>query len=85
RQTAPPSLAYAPDTIELEDHVLVYIPEPEEDPVEDPIDYAANDDDDDDESFDDDDDVKEEEEHLALADPTAVASPVMNPVHSAKE
>ncbi|GJV17767.1 putative reverse transcriptase domain-containing protein [Tanacetum coccineum] len=52
RQATPPSPAYAPDHIELEDHVLVYVLEPEEDPEEypeeDPIDYAIDADDDED-------------------------------------
>ncbi|GJU76652.1 hypothetical protein Tco_1273722 [Tanacetum coccineum] len=41
-QTAPPSSDYAPDLIELEDHVPVYVLEPEEDPEEDPVDYAPD-------------------------------------------
>ncbi|GJZ73744.1 hypothetical protein Tco_0637890 [Tanacetum coccineum] len=58
----------------------------EEQPVEDPIDYVADVDDDKDEeedSFEDDDD--DEEEHLAPADSTAVASPTVDLVPSAKE
>ncbi|GKF76417.1 hypothetical protein Tco_0225861, partial [Tanacetum coccineum] len=71
----------------MEDHVSVYVLEAEEDPADDPVDYAADDDDDDDESSDDDDDVEdeEEEEHLAPADPTAVASPVVDPFPFGKE
>ncbi|GKA12578.1 hypothetical protein Tco_0692124 [Tanacetum coccineum] len=99
-QAAPPSPAYVPDPMELEHHVPVYVPElvyPEylvpydvdihvEDPEEDPIDYVVDVDDDEDEeeeSSEDDDD--EEEEHLALADPTAVVSPAVDPVPSAEE
>ncbi|GJX05169.1 hypothetical protein Tco_0191085, partial [Tanacetum coccineum] len=81
-QAAPPSPAYVPDPIELEHHVSVYVPEPVyleylvssnddipvEDPKEDPIDYADDDEDEDDD---------EEEEHLAPADSTAIASPVV--------
>ncbi|GJW75740.1 retrovirus-related pol polyprotein from transposon TNT 1-94 [Tanacetum coccineum] len=52
-QAAPPSPAYTPDPLELEDHVPVYVTEPEEDPEgdseEDPVDYAAD-------AYDDEDD-----------------------------
>ncbi|GKE04418.1 hypothetical protein Tco_1396436 [Tanacetum coccineum] len=60
--------------------------EPEEDPEEDPIDYAANADDDEDkeeESSEDDDD--EEDEHLAPAYSIVVASAAVDPVPSAEE
>ncbi|GJY01400.1 hypothetical protein Tco_0359552 [Tanacetum coccineum] len=65
----------------------------DEDPEEDHVDYPANerdDGDDEDESSDDDDDVgikedEEEEEHLAPADSTAVAFPVVDHVSSAEE
>ncbi|GJY86564.1 reverse transcriptase domain-containing protein [Tanacetum coccineum] len=87
---SPPSPAYAPDPIELEDHVPVYVIEPEEDleedSEEDPVDYAADaydDEDEEEESSKDDDD--EEEENLAPADSTAAASLVMDHVPSAKE
>ncbi|GKD62108.1 hypothetical protein Tco_1299617 [Tanacetum coccineum] len=85
-KAAPPSPDYAPNPIELEDHVPVYVPEPEEDPEEDPVDYAPDTDDDEDEeeeSSEDDDD--EEEEHLAPGDSTAVASPIIDHVPSTKE
>ncbi|GJW76313.1 hypothetical protein Tco_0137995 [Tanacetum coccineum] len=85
-QTAPPSHDYAPDLIELEDHVPVYVLEPEEDPEEDPVDYAPdadNDKDEEEESSKDNDD--KEEEHLAPADSTTVASPAVRPVPSAEE
>nr|GFA24421.1 hypothetical protein [Tanacetum cinerariifolium] len=67
--------------------------DPDEDPEEDPADYPADGgDDDDDESPDDDeeddDDVEEdvnEEEHLAPADSTAVALPVVDHALSAEE
>nr|GEU38575.1 putative reverse transcriptase domain-containing protein [Tanacetum cinerariifolium] len=48
-KAAPPSPAYVPDPIELEDHVPVYVTEPVEDPKDDPIDYTADADDDEDE------------------------------------
>ncbi|GJV74041.1 hypothetical protein Tco_1494036 [Tanacetum coccineum] len=55
-QAAPPSPAYTPDPLELEDHVPVYVTEPEEDPEgdseEDPVDYAADAYDDEDEKED---------------------------------
>ncbi|GJV61470.1 putative RNA-directed DNA polymerase, eukaryota, reverse transcriptase zinc-binding domain protein [Tanacetum coccineum] len=80
-QVAPPSPAYAPDTIELEDHVPMYAPDPEEDleedPDEDPVDYAAD--------ADNDEEEEEGEEHLAPADSTAVASPGVDPIPSAEE
>ncbi|GKB11711.1 hypothetical protein Tco_0845634 [Tanacetum coccineum] len=89
-QAAPPSPVYAPDPIELEDHVPVYVTEPEEDPEgdseEDPVDYAADaydDEDEKEESSEDDDD--EEEENLAPADSTAATSLVVEPVLSTKE
>ncbi|GJW99216.1 uncharacterized mitochondrial protein-like protein [Tanacetum coccineum] len=98
-KATPPSPAYVPDPMELE-HVYpeylvpsdddIPVEDPEEDleeqPVEDPIDYAADVDDDNNEeedSFEDDDD--EEEEHLAPADSTAVASPTVDLVPSAEE
>ncbi|GKC68730.1 hypothetical protein Tco_1101328 [Tanacetum coccineum] len=92
-QAAPPSPAYAPDPMELEDHVPVYVLEPaypeyldEEDLEEDPADYPADGgDDDDDESSDDQEDEEEEEEHLAPADFTAAASLVVDPVPSVEE
>ncbi|GJX18338.1 hypothetical protein Tco_0219170, partial [Tanacetum coccineum] len=81
------SPVYAPDPIELEDHVPVYVLEPVEDLKEDPVDYAADADDDDDdeeeESFEDDD--EEEEEHLAPTDSTTVTSPAGDHVSSAEE
>ncbi|GKG64594.1 hypothetical protein Tco_0661634, partial [Tanacetum coccineum] len=49
---------------------------PVEDPKEDPIDYADDNEDEEEESSEDDDD-DEEEEHLAPADSTAIASPVV--------
>nr|GEZ80668.1 hypothetical protein [Tanacetum cinerariifolium] len=64
-QAAPPSPAYAPNPIELEEHVPVYVLEPEEDPKEDPFDHAADADEDEEEEFSKDDDDKVEE-HLTL-------------------
>ncbi|GKA43563.1 hypothetical protein Tco_0736287, partial [Tanacetum coccineum] len=90
-QVAPPSPAYAPDTIELEDHVPMYAPDPEEDleedPDEDPVDYAADADNDEEEEEESSKDEEEEEgeEHLAPADSTAVASPGVDPIPSAEE
>ncbi|GKB87905.1 hypothetical protein Tco_0960177, partial [Tanacetum coccineum] len=57
--------------------------DPEEDLEEDPIDYAADADDDEDEEEEPSED--EEEEHLAPADSTAVASPVVDLAPSAEE
>ncbi|GJW78853.1 hypothetical protein Tco_0140535, partial [Tanacetum coccineum] len=114
-QASPPlSPAYAPDPMELEDHVPVYVlelaypeylspsndeipmedqPLPddaslialspgymadsdiEEDPADSPADGGDN----------DDEDEEEEEEHLAPVDSTAIASPVVDPIFSAKE
>ncbi|GKD55570.1 hypothetical protein Tco_1288957 [Tanacetum coccineum] len=98
-KAVPPSPAYVPDPIELEHvHPEYLVPSDgdipvedleedlEEQPVEDPIDYVADVDDGKDEeedSFEDDDD--DEEEHLAPADSTAVASPTVDLVPSAKE
>ncbi|GKC03018.1 hypothetical protein Tco_0994628 [Tanacetum coccineum] len=89
-QAAPPSPTYAPDPLELEDHVPVYVTEPEEDlegdSEEDPVDYATDaydDEDEKEESSEDDDD--EEEENLAPADSTVVVSLVMDHVPSAEE
>ncbi|GKB98244.1 hypothetical protein Tco_0984381, partial [Tanacetum coccineum] len=88
-QAAPPSPAYTPDPIELEDHVPVYVSKPEKDPEEDLnedlINYATDaDDNEDGEEDSSEDDDKEEEEHLAPADSTAAASPVVDPVPSAE-
>ncbi|GJV03834.1 putative reverse transcriptase domain-containing protein, partial [Tanacetum coccineum] len=97
-EQAPPSLEYVPDPMELEDHVPVYVPEPDypeylapsNDDIpdkEDPADYPADGRDNDDESSvdDDDDDDEEEEEHLAPANSTVVAPPVVDHVPSTKE
>ncbi|GKD41918.1 hypothetical protein Tco_1266563 [Tanacetum coccineum] len=70
----PPSPAYVPDPVELEDHVPVLYPA---DGGDDDDDNESSDDDDDD----DDDDVEddeEEEEHLAPAESTAVSSPTID-------
>ncbi|GJV17769.1 hypothetical protein Tco_1363092 [Tanacetum coccineum] len=83
-QAAPPSPAFAPDPIELEDHVPVYVPEPEEDPEEDSEEDLREDPKEDPEEDSSEDDDKEEEEHLAPADSTAAASPVVDPVPSAE-
>nr|GEU97190.1 hypothetical protein [Tanacetum cinerariifolium] len=94
-QAAPPSPAYAPDLIKLEDHVPMYVSEPvedleeepeedsEKDIEEDPINYADDDEEEEEESFEDDDDG--EEEHLAPVDSTAVTSPTVDHVSSAEE
>nr|GEV34534.1 hypothetical protein [Tanacetum cinerariifolium] len=85
-QATPLSPVYVSGPMELKHHVLVYIPEPVEDPEEDPIHYTADADDDEDEeeeSSKDDDD--EEEEHLDPADSTVVASPTVEHVPSAEE
>nr|GEX55832.1 hypothetical protein [Tanacetum cinerariifolium] len=78
-QAAPPSPAYTPDPLELEDHVPVYVLEPEEDP----IDYATDDDEDEEEESSKDD--NEEEENLTLADSTVVAFPTVDLVPSVEE
>ncbi|GJS90461.1 hypothetical protein Tco_0773097 [Tanacetum coccineum] len=80
-QAAPPSPAYVPDPIELEHHVPVYIPEPVypeylvpsdgDIPIKDPEEDPI--------------DYAYEEEYLALADPTAVASPGVDLVTSVEE
>ncbi|GJW17816.1 hypothetical protein Tco_0025252 [Tanacetum coccineum] len=87
-----------PDYVSGPEYPKYLAPSDEEVPVEDqpydgPADYPANrgDDDDDDSSRDDSEDEdeeeasKEEEEHLASADSTAVASPVVDPIPSAEE
>ncbi|GKF64483.1 hypothetical protein Tco_0187931, partial [Tanacetum coccineum] len=78
---APLSPTYAPDPIELEHRVPVYVPEPVKDLEDDPIDYVVdvNDDKDEEESFKDEGD---EEEHLDLANSTAVASPAIDLIPS---
>ncbi|GJW66243.1 hypothetical protein Tco_0120667 [Tanacetum coccineum] len=80
-QAAPPSPAYAPNPIEVEDYVPVYVLEPKEDPV----DYAADADDDEDEEESSKDDDDEEEEHLAPANSTTVAFPTVDLVPFAEE
>ncbi|GKF05064.1 hypothetical protein Tco_0035732, partial [Tanacetum coccineum] len=98
-QAHPLSHAYVPDPIELDEHVPVYVPEPEhpeyhtpsdddiqEDDDEDPSEkHEPGDDDDDDDTDDEDEEPTEEdeEEHLALADSSLVH--VVNPVPSAGE
>nr|GEZ58537.1 hypothetical protein [Tanacetum cinerariifolium] len=72
------------DPIELKDHVLVYVPDPEEDPVDYATDGDGDDDEDDEEeSYEDDDD--EDDEHRAPIDSTIVGSLAVDHVSSTKE
>ncbi|GKE80769.1 hypothetical protein Tco_1550769, partial [Tanacetum coccineum] len=85
-QAYPLSPAYVPDPMELDEHVLVYVLEPEhpEYHLSTDDDIQPSDDDDDDDDTDDEDgepiEDEEEEEHLALADPSTV--PVVDLVPS---
>ncbi|GJW35396.1 hypothetical protein Tco_0058316 [Tanacetum coccineum] len=72
---SPLSPTYAPDPMELEHRVPLYVPEPVKDLEEDPINYVVDVDDDENEEESSEDEGDEEEEHLDLADTTAVASP----------
>ncbi|GJQ91013.1 hypothetical protein Tco_0002152 [Tanacetum coccineum] len=78
--------------VELDEHVPVYVPEPEhpeyhapsDDDIQDGDDEPSDDDDDDDDTDDEDEEPtedEEEEEHLASADPSAI--PIVDHVPSA--
>ncbi|GKB36074.1 hypothetical protein Tco_0881016 [Tanacetum coccineum] len=90
-----PSPEYVPDPIELENHVPVYVPEPDypeylassddDIPVEYqplPADASPSSGDDDDDDDDVEEDEEEEEEHLAPADSTVVGSLTIDHVPS---
>ncbi|GJT43739.1 hypothetical protein Tco_0952454 [Tanacetum coccineum] len=81
----PLSPTYAPDPMELEHRVPVYVPKPVKDLEEDPIDYVVDVNDDEDKEESSKDEGDEEEEHLDLANSTAVASPAIDLVPSAEE
>ncbi|GJW46596.1 hypothetical protein Tco_0078242 [Tanacetum coccineum] len=92
-QAYPLSPAYVPDPMELDEHVLVYVLEPEhpeyhvstDDDIQDG-DEPSDDNDDDDDTDDEDGEPiedEEEEEHLAPADPSTV--PVGDLVPSARD